>query len=85
MTSYDLGNDDLLALEQRLKAQLNPVQPDREFVSNLRKRLEITPVDQQRRTNASKLLLIGVGLTTGFAIFLLGRDFLQNKEKTSDQ
>lgn len=81
MLYFDLGDDSLLALEQKLKAELNPVQPDDEFVNNLKRHLEKSVFDQQRRTKAAKLLLVAVGMSAGFAIFLIGRNFIRVNEE----
>lgn len=71
------NNEDLLALEQSLKAGLYPVSPDQKFVGNLRTRLEDSPIIQQQRETAYFLLSIAGGLLVGLMVFLIGRGFLR--------
>jgi len=69
-------NETLLALENSLKHQLKPVQPNRHFVIGLKTRLETSNLlDRQRRT-AATLLTIAGGLLIGLVVFLIGRGFL---------
>lgn len=76
MTSRDSANEALLSLEQSLRLQLNPVQPDQQFVGRLRQRLEDSPTYRQQKRLAMKMLTIAVGLVAGLAIFLIGRGFI---------
>ena len=81
MIFFSLGDDGLLALEQKLKAELNPVQPDDEFVRGLKNRLEASLSDYTRRITAARLLMIATGVTVGFAVFFIGREFLRENQR----
>jgi hypothetical protein len=70
-------NDDLLALEQTLKAKLQPILPDQGFVGHLRSRLEESALYQQQRRTVFLLVSITSGLFVGLIVFLIGRDILQ--------
>lgn len=76
MTNRDSANEALLALEQSLRSQLNPVEPDQLFVGSLRQRLEDSPTYRQQRRLAVQMLTVAVGLVVGLAIFLIGRGFM---------
>ena len=80
MNESDTLNESLLILEEKLKAKLNPVEPSRNFVVNLRKALEESDVAQQQRRTAASLLTIALGLIVGLAIFLIGKKFLVTDE-----
>jgi hypothetical protein len=81
MQANEIRNESLLELENSLKRQLQPVQPNRQFVNKLKTRLEESNIfDQQQRT-AATLLTIAGGLMIGLAIFLIGRGFLSESEK----
>jgi len=77
MTKRDSANEALLALEQSLRAQLNPVAPNQQFVGRLRQRLEDSPTYRQQRRLAVQMLTIAVGLVVGLTIFLIGRGFIR--------
>ena len=70
-------NDDLLALEQTLKAKLQPIRPDQGFVGHLRSRLEDSALYQQQRRTAFFLLSIASGLFVGVIVFLIGKIIIQ--------
>ena len=76
MTNRDSANEALLTLEQSLRSQLNPVQPDQQFVGRLRQRLEDSPTYRQKKRLAVQMLTIAIGLVAGLAIFLIGRGFI---------
>jgi len=81
MRAKNTQNETLLALENALKSQLHFVQPNRQFVRDLRTRLEESEIlDRQKRT-AATLLTIAGGLLVGLAVFLIGRGFLSDSEK----
>jgi len=74
-------DDTLLALEHSLKTKLNPVNPDGEFVRDLKARLEeATNSDRQRRI-AGKLMTIAIGLLVGLIIFMIGREFTKRGQQ----
>lgn len=75
-------SQELLALEQSLKARLSPVKPDQGFVGNLRTRLEDSPVYQQQREMAYFLLSITSGLLVGLVIFLIGKSIIYGLRQT---
>lgn len=81
MIFFSLGDDGLLALEQKLKAELNPVQPDDEFVRGLENRLEASLAEHTRRITAARLLMIAAGVMAGCAVFFIGRGFLRENQK----
>lgn len=70
-------NDDLLALERSLKSKMHPIEPDQQFVGNLRVRLEDPSRYQQPRKAAYSFLTIAGGLLFGLIVFLIGREILQ--------
>lgn len=67
----------LRQLEQSLKTDLRPVQPDRRFVGQLRDRLVESPVYRRQHQLALKLLTIAIGLIIGLLTFLLGKRILE--------
>lgn len=73
----------LLDLERSLKSGLNPIQPDQQFVGNLRRRLEDMPVYHRKQRLAVSMLSIAAGLVVGLAIFLIGRSFVHSANETS--
>lgn len=79
MSEQKSSNEDLLALEKSLKAKLNPVEPDKTFVGNLRVRLEGSTGYTKQRRLASSMLTIAGGLVVGLAIFLIGRGIMHEK------
>ena len=76
MVSMHSQNESLLALEDSLKNQLHPIQPNRQFVKKLSTRLENSNLLNRQRRTAATLLTIAVGLLVGLVIFLIGRGFL---------
>lgn len=80
MQMNDSSNDSLIDLERQLRARMNPVQPDRQFVGALLQRLERSPMTPQRQRTAATLLSIAGGLVVGLAIFLIGRRFVENSD-----
>lgn len=82
MKENQILNQDLLALEQSLKARLSPVKPDQNFVGNLRSRLEDSPIYQQQRETAYFLLSIASGLLVGSLIFLIGKGIIYGLRQT---
>ena len=75
-------NENLLKLEQSLRNRLSPVRPNRDFVGSLHKRLEQSPIYQNKRHLAVTLLTIAGGLVIGTAVFLIGRELLDGVEKS---
>lgn len=73
MKEHSFSDETLLQLERSLKAKLNPVQPDHNFISTLRQRLVEKPTYRPRRRTAMTLLTIAGGLLFGLAIYLFGR------------
>jgi hypothetical protein len=82
MKENQILNQDLLDLEQSLKARLSPVKPDQNFVGNLRSRLEDSPIYQQQRETAYFLLSIASGLLVGSLIFLIGKGIIYGLRQT---
>jgi hypothetical protein len=81
MQQEKLMNTTLLALENSLKGKFHPIEPDQQFVQQLRKRLEGSPILFRRRRTAATLLTIAGGLLFGLAVFLLGRGFLSQSSE----
>lgn len=77
MSEKKSSDEALLALEKSLKTKLSQVKPDQNFIGNLHRRLEDSPVYRQQRRKAATLLSIAAGLLVGLAIFLVGRAFIQ--------
>jgi hypothetical protein len=77
MKEIQTHNQDLLALEQRLRSKLHPIKPDQKFVGDLRLRLEDTPFYQRQKNSAYTILSVVGGLLVGLIIFLIGRGLLQ--------
>ena len=75
-------NENLLKLEQSLRKRLSPVRPNRDFVGSLHKRLEQSPIYQNKGHLAVTLLTIAGGLVIGTAVFLIGRELLDGVEKS---
>jgi hypothetical protein len=75
-------SDDLLALEEALKAKFHPIEPDQHFVGNLRARLEDSPIYQQQRRAAYIFITTAGGLLLGLIIFLIGKGLLQESKGT---
>ena len=67
----------LRQLEQSLKEDLRPVQPDRRFVGQLRDRLVDSPIYRRQRQLAFKMLTIAIGLLAGLVTFLIGKRFFE--------
>lgn len=82
MTESKFPDETLLALEQSLKTQLNPVHPNGKFVRDLKARLEEATIYDQKRRTAGKLLTIAIGLLVGLVIFLIGREFTDRGQET---
>ncbi len=80
MSDTALTNEELLALENSLKHQLNPVHPRKDFVGALKQRLVNFPTYKDRRRMAATMLSIALGLLTGLVIFLIGRQFIRDGE-----
>jgi hypothetical protein len=80
MAEYTAKNDQLLALERSLRAELLPVKPNQQFIGNLRKRLEVSPIFQQQRRLAISLLTVAIGLVAGLVIFLIGHGFMKKSK-----
>ncbi len=80
MAEYTTNDDQLLALERSLQSELAPVEPNQQFIGNLRQRLEGSPIFQQQRRLAISLLSIAIGLVAGLAIFLIGHGFVKHSE-----
>jgi hypothetical protein len=81
MSAFRDDNEELLALEESLKRQLRIVPPRKDFVGALRKKLENSPILQERRRLAATMLSIALGLVAGLVIFLIGRGFMQGAKK----
>lgn len=75
------SDETLLELERSLKAKLNPVQPDRSFISTLREKLLEQPDKRPHQRTAMTLLIIAGGLLLGLAIYLIGRGFFRDKSE----
>ncbi len=82
MAEFTAKNDQLLALERSLRAELSPVKPSQHFIGNLGQRLEVSPIYQQQRRLAISLLSIAIGLVAGLVIFLIGHGFIRHSENT---
>jgi len=78
----EISNQELLALEQSLKAKLGPVVPDAGFIGNLQRRLEESPLMQRQRKLATSLLMTASGLLVGVVIFLIGRKYLHGESNS---
>ncbi len=81
MRQKKLQNESLLDLENSLKNKFHPVQPNQQFVRQLRIRLEESPILYRRRRTAATLLTIAGGLLVGLAIFLIGTRFLRQSSE----
>ena len=70
-------NKELLALEQSLKTKFHPIEPDQQFVGNLRVSLESSPIYHRQRKLAQIFITTAGGLLFGLIIFLIGKGLLQ--------
>jgi hypothetical protein len=75
-------NDDLLVLEQALRAKLHPITPNQDFVGNLRGQLESSPIYQRQQDTAHLFLTLAGGLLVGLTVFLVGRGIFQGLRET---
>lgn len=75
-------NAKLLALENKLKQDLHPVEPNQRFIQKLRTRLEDSPILMRQQRVAATLLTVAGGLLIGLAVFLIGRGFLRQTGQT---
>jgi hypothetical protein len=82
MKEIQSANDDLLVLEQALRAKLHPITPNQDFVGQLRGQLENSPIYQRQRETAHVFLTIAGGLLVGLAVFLVGRGIFQELRET---
>lgn len=82
MKEIQTFNDDLLVLEQALRARLHPITPNQDFVGNLRRQLENSPIYQRQQKTAHVFLTIAGGLLVGLAVFLVGRGIFQELRET---
>ena len=78
MQQRKMENETLLSLEEALKDKFHRVQPDQQFVQQLRTRLEESSIPYRRQRTAATLLTIAGGLLVGLAVFLIGRRFLSH-------
>jgi hypothetical protein len=79
VSRQEVDHQSLMNLEKSLKYKLHPVQPRRDFVGTLRDRLENSSIYDDKRKMAVTMLLIAIGLVTGLAIFLIGRQFMNEE------
>ena len=79
MTEANYVENSLITLERSLKETLNPVKPDKQFVSDLKRQLINQPINREEQRTAISLLLIAAGLFSGLVVFLLGRRFFESK------
>jgi hypothetical protein len=77
MSDRNLTDQELAILEDSLRNSLHPVEPDRTFVRRLHRQLENAKDFGQNTRFAKQLLTIAVGLLVGFAIFIVGRDMIE--------
>jgi hypothetical protein len=70
-------NDDLLIVEEALRAKFHPITPNQDFVGNLRGQLESSTIYQRQRDTAHVFLTIAGGLLVGLVVFLVGRGIFQ--------
>lgn len=80
MKEYPPISDELLALEQNLRARFHPIKPDQQFVGNLRSKLEHNPVFQQQRRAAYILITTAGGLLFGLIIYLIGKGLIHESK-----
>ncbi len=80
MRERQFSNETLLALEQSLKAKLNPVNPDQSFIHTLKQRLVNMPINDPHHRTAMTLLTIAGGLFLGLVIYLIGRGFINEND-----
>jgi hypothetical protein len=78
MKEIQSTDDDLLVLEQALRAKLHPITPNQEFVGNLRGQLENSSIYQRQRETAHVFLTIAGGLLVGLVVFLVGRGIFKS-------
>ena len=77
MVDKSYSNEALIALEKSLRDKLNPIELDQNFVLNLRRQLEDSPIHQQQRRLAVQMLTVAAGLVVGLLVFLIGRGLVQ--------
>ena len=78
MSEKNLTDRELAILETSLRTSLHPIEPDQKFVKKLRNQLENTKDFGHNLRHAKQLLTIAVGLLVGFAIFIIGRDMIED-------
>lgn len=77
MSEKNLSDRDVAILEESLRTSLHPVAPDGIFVKRLWQQLENSSASGRQIRFAKQLLTIAVGLLVGFAIFIIGRDLIE--------
>ena len=77
MENADSTNFTLLELQRSLKDKLNPVQPDKKFIGQLRERLENSFGNNHQRRLALQLMTTAVGLLAGLIVFLVGQHLIK--------
>ena len=82
MIEIKSANDDLLIVEEALRANFHPITPNQDFVGNLRGQLESSTIYQRQRDTAHVFLTIAGGLLVGLVVFLVGRSIFQELKET---
>ncbi|MFN2303395.1 MAG: hypothetical protein ACK2TV_06650 [Anaerolineales bacterium] len=77
MSEKNVTNQELAILEESLRSSLHPIEPDQIFVKQLRNQLENSPEFGHNLRLAKQILTVAVGLLVGFAIFIIGRDMIE--------
>jgi len=78
MDQQVFSDKDLNALENSLRANLNPIKPDQKFIRDLAFDLADQSVQVRHRRIGQGLLLIMGGMVISSLIFLIGRGFLDH-------
>ena len=71
---------DLTTLENSLRANLHPIEPDQKFIRELAKDLADASIQYRQKRIGQALLLVVGGLVIGFVIFWIGRSFMEGKK-----
>jgi len=74
-----LSEADLKALENSLRANLHPIEPDQKFIRELAHDLADASIHYRQKRISQALLLITGGLVIGLLIFWIGRGFMEGE------
>lgn len=79
MDQQVFSESDLTALENYLRANLHPIEPDQKFIHELARDLADTSIQYRQKRIGQALLLVAGGLVIGFLIFWIGRGFMEGE------